>query len=65
MKRIKRLSKGHYIYRGFKITCYEADAYQLSGWRRIWEAEDENGCGFAHSKSLSETKKLIDEELDK
>lgn len=29
-----------------------------------WEAYDENGCGFAHSRSLSLTKILIDEELE-
>lgn len=61
----KRISSGHYLYRGFKITCYTNEAFHLSGWRRVWEAVDENGCGFAHSCSLRDTKRLIDEELEK
>ena len=60
----KRISKGHYLYRGFKITCYPNEAYRISSWRRVWEAVDENGCGFAHSSSLRDTKRLIDEDLE-
>lgn len=58
----KRLSRGHYIYRGFKITCV---GYYEPEKRIVWEAEDENGCGFAHSFSLRDTKRLIDDELDR
>lgn len=58
----KRISAGHYIYRGYKVTCL---GYYEPEHRVVWEAEDENGCGFAHSFSLRDTKRLIDECLDK
>lgn len=58
----KRLSRGHYMYRGFKITCV---GYYEPEKRIVWEAVDENGCGFAHSFSLRDTKRLIDDDLDR
>lgn len=57
----KRLSAGHYEYRGFKVVCV---GYYHPDQKVVWEAVDENGCGFAHSFSLKCTKKLIDIEID-
>lgn len=57
----KRLSKGHYLYRGFEIICV---GYYNPDHRVVWEAVDEHGCGFAHSFSLKDTKAEIDYELD-
>ncbi len=57
----KRLSRGHYIYRGFHINGF----YYNFEHRVCWEAIDHDGSGFAHSYSLKETKKWIDYELDK
>lgn len=63
MKHIaKKLSKGHYIYRGFKVNCIEYYAPEKCS---VWEAVDHDGSGFAHSFTLRDTKRLIDEELDK
>lgn len=58
----KRISKGHYIYRGFQIVCV---GYYEAEHRVCWEAIDDKGCGFAHSYSLKDTKSEIDYELDK
>lgn len=52
----KRLSRGHYVYRGFKVD----HIYPLG-----WEAVDEFGCGFAHAGTLSGVKVLIDWDLDR
>lgn len=60
--RAKRISPGHYIYRGYKVNCL---GYYSPEHRVVWEALDETGCGFAHSFSLAETKRLIDSEIDK
>ena len=62
MNKAKRLSSGHYLYRGFEIICV---GYYQPEHRVCWEAVDENGCGFAHSYSLKDTKREIDYELDK
>lgn len=51
----KRLRRGHYVYRGFKVDC----VHPLG-----WEAVDSLGCGFAHASTLSGVKALIDWELD-
>lgn len=58
----KRLSSGHYIYRGFEVICV---GYYNPDHCVCWEAVDEHGHGFAHSYSLKTTKALIDYELDK
>ena len=60
----KRLGNGKYLYRGFEIQRYENEGF-LPGYKYVWEAVDETGCGFAHSGSLWLTKKLIDEEIEK
>ena len=57
----KKVSKGHYIYRGFSVVCV---GYYHPEHRVCWEAIDEYGCGFAHGYSLKEVKCLIDSELD-
>ena len=58
--RAKRIGFRHYLYRGYEIQGF----YYSSEGCVCWEAYDENGCGFAHSRSLSLTKILIDEDLD-
>lgn len=60
--RAKRISAGHYIYRDYKVNCL---GYYEPEHHIVWEAEDENGCGFAHSFTLRDTKRMIDEYLDK
>lgn len=60
----KKLERGHYMYRGFEIRKYPSQGL-LPGHKYIWEAIDERGGGFAHSGTLSLTKKLIDDELNK
>ena len=57
----KRISPGHYIYRGFQVICV---GYYGPEHRVCWEAVDEHGCGFAHSYTIKETKKWVDYELD-
>ena len=57
----KRISHGHYLYRGFEINCV---GYYNPEHSVCWEAVDEFGCGFAHSHTLKETKKWVDIELD-
>lgn len=57
----KRISAGHYIYRGYKVYCI---GYYEPEHRVVWEAEDESGCGFAQGFSLSEVKLSIDSILD-
>lgn len=42
----KRISKGHYIYRGYKVYCI---GYYPPENRIVWEAVDHDGSGFAHS----------------
>lgn len=56
--RAKRIHKGKYIYRGYIINCL---GYYHPDHRIVWEAEDENGCGFAQSFSLREVKNEIDD----
>lgn len=60
--RAKRITRGQYLYRGFKIYCV---GYLSSDGRYGWEAIDHDGSSFAQSFSLSETKMLVDEEIDK
>lgn len=47
---VKRISRGHYIYRGFEIHSF----YYEPEHRVCWEAIDYDGSGFAHSFSLRE-----------
>ena len=60
--RAKRISAGHYIYRGYEV---QSVGYYHPEHCVCWEAVDSNGCGFAHGFSLAMTKRLIDDELDK
>ncbi len=60
--KIKRIRAGKYIYRGYDIYCC---GYYPPEHRVVWEAVDENGCGFAHHYSLKGVKKLIDQSLNK
>lgn len=61
MYRAKRIGIKRYLYRGYEIQGF----YYSPEGCVCWEAYDEKGCGFAHSHSLSLTKILIDEELDR
>lgn len=58
----KRISAGHYIYRGFQINRV---GYYPREKRVAWEYVDENGCGYGNSFSLRDCKFWIDEELKK
>ena len=60
MGRAKKISSGHYVYRGFKVNCCGYAQGQMR-----WEAVDEHGCGFAHSNTFKGTKALIDWEFEK
>lgn len=57
---IKIISPGHYLYRGFEIYCL---GYYPPERSVVWEAYDENGCGFAHAHTLKEVRLLIDSDL--
>ena len=57
----QKIRAGHYLYRGFHV--YSVGYYEPEGCV-CWEAVDHNGCGFAHSHSLRDTKALIDAELN-
>ena len=58
----KRISAGHYLYRGFEIICV---GYYNPEHRVCWEAVEKDGLsGFGQSYSLKETKKWVDYELD-
>lgn len=61
MARAKRIKRGHYLYKGYHIYCI---GYHAPDKKVVWEAADENECGFAHSYSLRETKALIDNCLE-
>lgn len=56
----RRISKGHYLYRGYRINCV---GYYAPDRHRCWEAVDKDGTGFAHSYSLKMTKALVDDEV--
>lgn len=58
----KRISTGHYVYRGYCVNCV---GYYEPERRVCWEAIDIDGCGFAHSYTLRDTKKLIDKEIER
>jgi hypothetical protein len=62
MGKVERISKGHYEYNGFKIDCLGYFPIERSA---IWEATDENGCGFAHGYTLKEVIQNIDSEMNK
>lgn len=56
----KKISKGHYLYRGYRINCV---GYYAPDKHKCWEAVDKDGTGFAHSYSLRMTKALVDVRL--
>ena len=60
----KKISRGHYEYRGFEIMCV---GYYNPEHRVCLEAidNDDRRSGFAHSYSLRDVKREIDYELDK
>lgn len=61
MNKTKRLSSGHYLYRGFEIICV---GYYPPEQRVCWEAVDKDGSGFAHGFSKKEVMFWIDKQLD-
>ena len=54
-----------WTYRGFKIRQYPNEGLAYHRYHYVYEAYDEYGCVFAHSVTLSATKREIDEHLDK
>ena len=58
----KRLGRGRYLYRGFIIHCC---GYFDSTYRNVWEVIDHDGSAFGHSGSLRESKRDVDEELER
>jgi hypothetical protein len=56
----KKISAGHYIYRG--IDIYRIGYYPPEK-RVVWECVDENGNGFGHDYSLKGCKFWIDEDF--
>lgn len=62
MQKCKRLGNGRYYYRGYEIHRHPNEGF-FGKTRFIWEAIDANGCGFAHSGRLTDTKRMIDEEF--
>lgn len=62
-KSCKKISRGHYKYRGFEISCV---GYYHPEHRICWEAIDTDGLsGFAHSYTLEGVMREIDYEIDK
>lgn len=57
----KRIRAGKYIYRGYEIYCC---GYYPPEHRVVWEAVDEDGCGFAHDYTLKGVKIFIDQSID-
>lgn len=58
----KKISAGHYKYRGFDIICV---GYYHPEHRVCWEAVEHDGIsGFAHGYTLKEVKNLIDFDLE-
>ena len=55
---IKKLSPGHYLYRGFHVDKVDND----KSW---WEATDIDGSAFAQACSLRYVKAEIDEHYEK
>lgn len=61
MEKCKKLSRGHYKYRGFQIVCV---GYYQPEHRVCWEAVDPvDGSGFAHAYTLRGVKRNIDCEI--
>ena len=59
--RAKRISAGHYIYRGFEIRCH---GYHSPDQRVVWECTEKDGrSAFGHSYTLREAKLEIDKEI--
>jgi len=56
-----RLRGGLYLYRGFEIHGYP---YYEPAQRAAWEAWEGTIGAFAHSYTLRDTKKLIDDHLN-
>ena len=56
-----RISRSHYIHRGFLILCV---GYYQPEHRVCWEAVDVDGSAFAHGYTLKEVKRRIDIILD-
>ena len=60
MGRVKKISAGHYLYKGYIITKV---GYYPPEQRVVWEAVNpDTGCGDYHGFSLREVKFWIDED---
>jgi hypothetical protein len=62
MYRAKKISKGEYIYRGFRVYCF---GYYEPEQRVVWEAVDSIGDGVAHGFSKKSVMRAIDYFMDK
>ncbi len=58
----KRISKGHYEYRGYRI---QSVGYYPPEHRECWECIDHDGSGFGHSFSKKDCMLEIDDEIEK
>lgn len=58
----KKISKGHYEYRGFEIHSV---GYYAPEQRVCWECVDNDGSCFGHSFSKKECMLEIDDEIEK
>ena len=62
MYRAKRISKGEYIYRGFRVYCF---GYYEPEHHVVWEAVDSMGDGVAHGLSKRSVMRGIDYFMDR
>ena len=62
-KKATRLGNGWYVYRGYEIRKHPNEGF-FPKTKYIWEAIDHDGSGFAHSGRLTDTMRMIDEDID-
>lgn len=60
--KLKKISKGHYEYRGFNIDCI---GYYPPEQRVCWECTDDDGSAFGHSYSMRGCIVEIDLEIER
>ena len=58
----KKLSPGHYNYRGYTINCL---GYYHPEHRICWECIDSDGSAFGHSYTKRDCMSEIDYEIEK
>ena len=60
--KLKKISKGHYEYRGCKIDCV---GYYHPEKRVCWECTYTDGTTFGHSYTMRDCLAEIDSEIEK